>query len=645
MDPLSLAASIASLLALGGRISNSFNTFLSTVSSAPHIATYIRYETESLTAIFEQMQNHLLQCTFPRTGRTSIITVEYLIVIFTTWVVAFSKLEAELNGLETSDETRWWERIRWAQIEPALKAVVQKLALHTSSLNLMLTVLFCESNAVAEVAIDLMHAQVEMLGETPESSIYQDDDNASTIRPGNATAVRMVSPRSAGIVATYGFDFAFEETQENSIYQEEVNTSTVRPRNITAVRTVSSRQDRIAPTRRFYYGFEDTLYKSRVYSRTVKNTTTSSFVSLHTFGSNWTQLTGLSLSPMSHISVIFLPICGADLLHACRWFDFGFPTSSTNCLFIEDEYHDDQHQQDMRPQGCTENCEGTCVSVFDSRAHSPDQPEDNDAETIRPKGNLPALNPTGREMILLSGYLQLQSDTTNKVRLTIIGEMTAGMCDLMQLSGEDLNCMGFDRKYANNSVSLRIVETFGSSDSCQNYRDSTFRRSNPFLFFIRTDVDLYTTLEDIGWHVDRINMIKEPYNVLQFMNYDIIIFHNQNAQYDADDNGEEICQWAMNEGIFHNQSNQYDAEDNSEKIRQSATNEGCTLLIGDKGIGEQLLADKVFLQLATLYINKVEERSGEIHCVQEREVDQWMRDEQWKKPSIWRRKLLRANDW
>ena len=141
MDPLSLAASIAGLLALGGKVVSSLTAFVSSVNSAPNIVIHIRNETESLTAIFEQLQNILLQRTFPHVGRTSKVPVDHLVVMLTGCVVAFTELEAELDGLDAVDEIGWWERIKWTQKEPTLKTIVNKLAVHKSSLNLMLTVL------------------------------------------------------------------------------------------------------------------------------------------------------------------------------------------------------------------------------------------------------------------------------------------------------------------------------------------------------------------------------------------------------------------------------------------------------------------------------------------------------------------------
>ncbi|KAF8540046.1 hypothetical protein BDD12DRAFT_909663 [Trichophaea hybrida] len=94
MDPLSVAASIAGLLALAGKIASTLTTSMSSISSAPDVAIHVRNETESLRAMFAQLQTLLLQQT-PRNNRFSTISVDQLVVVLTGCLMAFSELEVE----------------------------------------------------------------------------------------------------------------------------------------------------------------------------------------------------------------------------------------------------------------------------------------------------------------------------------------------------------------------------------------------------------------------------------------------------------------------------------------------------------------------------------------------------------------------
>jgi hypothetical protein len=503
-----------------------------------------------------------------------------------------------------------------------------------------------QSNSVAEVAMDQMRAQVERLvranerllslmertklEETPGNSVYQEDDSVSAIRPKSVAAGRTVSSRKDGITATQSFHSGFEETQ-NFIYQEDDNASTIRPENVTNVRTVS-RQDKIVATHQFHFEFEDTLYKSRVYSRTVKVTTTSSFLSLHTFGSNWTQLTGLSLSQISDISVVFLPICRADLSLSYRWFDFGTPASSANSFLAGDGYRDQLHPN-MRPQGSTEGRGGTSVPVSGSYTFSLDQSEDNDAETIRP--NASRTNPESAipQMILFSGYLQYSLGANSKISpqigFTMIGEVGAGAGDILQLSGEDWYGKEFRRSYGNSAVNLQIMDTNDANDPFQAYRESTFRKSELFLYVFRADGDLKTsfTFLEMARHVAMIKRAKEELIYLRpisFPSCTIIIFHNQNALPGAEEYAEQIRQWAKYEE--------------------------CDFVTGD--IHDPAVVNELFLRLVKPYkayteeIKKQREEEWEKKLEQQRRrQEQWEKrvEEQRKKGSIWVRKLFRVD--
>jgi len=88
------------------------------------------------------------------------------------------------------------------------------------------------------------------------------------------------------------------------------DTSTIRSPASTSPRTMSFRSS---------FGFERALKKSRVYAKAERNISTTSFESLNTTESNWSQLTGLSLSQTSCISVIRLPISAPELYNSAPY--------------------------------------------------------------------------------------------------------------------------------------------------------------------------------------------------------------------------------------------------------------------------------------------------------------------------------------
>jgi len=82
--------------------------------------------------------------------------------------------------------------------------------------------------------------------------------------------------------------------------KDRFDSSTIR--SVSTVATVNSLRSSVV------LSFEGTLAKARVYQRAARNTSTHSFKTIITSESKWSQLSGLSLSQISDISVVRLPI-------------------------------------------------------------------------------------------------------------------------------------------------------------------------------------------------------------------------------------------------------------------------------------------------------------------------------------------------
>lgn len=92
--------------------------------------------------------------------------------------------------------------------------------------------------------------------------------------------------------------------------QDSSDASTIRSAFTSVQRTVRTAPSLISVrgSSLFPFAFEQVLNQTRVYRRAFKNVSTHSFKSLATKESNWSQLTRLSLSQISCIAVIFLPV-------------------------------------------------------------------------------------------------------------------------------------------------------------------------------------------------------------------------------------------------------------------------------------------------------------------------------------------------
>ncbi|KAA8913149.1 hypothetical protein FN846DRAFT_886829 [Sphaerosporella brunnea] len=276
MDGISAAASssVVGLLQVATKVV----AVLSTMIDAPSLARNVLTETNSLIAIFHQLQTLLSNLSAGhRPGnneeRKSMLQVDQIVAALTGCVYAFSELEECLDSVTISDnyddvddERRsltLWDRARWAEKERDLRRLLGNLEMHKSSLKLMLTIYNCESIREARQCMEklsqLMH----------------------TIR------MERASGQAAPLDTTATISRSFTDPCVTSTPTLAVPTG---PRT-------SSRGSRI---------FERVLNESRVYLKASRNKSTPhSFMSFTRRDSNLSQLTEHTC--LSGMAVVHLP--------------------------------------------------------------------------------------------------------------------------------------------------------------------------------------------------------------------------------------------------------------------------------------------------------------------------------------------------
>lgn len=163
MDPLSVAASVAGLVAAATKIARSLYTFTASVDDAPRLARNVKCEIEALSVIFSQLNGFLSNTTHAKRSRMSMTTVHQFITLITHCVLTFAELEEELDGIElgtdlvqkgadsegTAGGMRWWDRIKWTARQDVLKEILVDLQQQKLSLNLMIGIWTCKTNQEA----------------------------------------------------------------------------------------------------------------------------------------------------------------------------------------------------------------------------------------------------------------------------------------------------------------------------------------------------------------------------------------------------------------------------------------------------------------------------------------------------------------
>ncbi|KAL8782268.1 MAG: hypothetical protein Q9213_005542 [Squamulea squamosa] len=290
MDPISVSASILGLLGAAAKISEVLTHFIKGVKDAPKLAVRTLTEVQDLKICFRQLQHFVGSEEARRRSHTAMVMVDQFVVILTHAVIAFSELEAAVEGLQPR-ATSWINgRIRWIAKENTISQLLQRLQASKTSLNLLLTTLTCTRLDEAQKAMESLTSVVNGVLDTNQS-IRQTLENTDL-----PIELKHRSAPSA-------LESAMTPTNDDA--------STIRPERITwasdATTTIGSYPE-------YGFAFEPDLRSSRVYSRiarTFNRRSDPDQFSLQSstglsMGSSF--LSGLSLAEVSNISLMSFPI-------------------------------------------------------------------------------------------------------------------------------------------------------------------------------------------------------------------------------------------------------------------------------------------------------------------------------------------------
>ena len=97
MHPLSVTASIVSILDAATKVSSVLYNFVHDAKDAPKLAQTVLAEVNGLSTILGHLQTYILDLATSSKSRTSLILMEQAIVTLADCVTTFSKLQAILD--------------------------------------------------------------------------------------------------------------------------------------------------------------------------------------------------------------------------------------------------------------------------------------------------------------------------------------------------------------------------------------------------------------------------------------------------------------------------------------------------------------------------------------------------------------------
>ncbi|KAK0634190.1 hypothetical protein B0T14DRAFT_87230 [Immersiella caudata] len=308
MDPLSTAASIAGLLSAAVSIGKVLTPYVSAARDTPQVAHHVNAETQSVSIILSALQSLAQNMASVPIQRAALVDVDQVIAVLTSGVFVFSDLEASIGTMTHPDSSSLGRlaslrsRFQWARKETELTALLSRLQSFKSSISLILGILQSDTSLLAE------QRQAELA-----ANVHQLLDNNREL---SRRLMNLEDSFDARIVATKRHSIA------GSIISKVGNERHLLPND--ALSSSETSKSPASPQAPFVSGFEfeDEINESGPYRRVQRDTMDFSFRSSIARSHAWSIFSGLSLSNISVMAVIALPIY-ADEITNSRHYQFG----------------------------------------------------------------------------------------------------------------------------------------------------------------------------------------------------------------------------------------------------------------------------------------------------------------------------------
>lgn len=289
-DPLSVAASIAGLLTLAGKITTVIVDLTSKSKAAPKDIQYVRTSIETIRAVLLQLQMLLLGRARVDRQRTSLILVEQVVITLSACVSTFSELDVFVDTLNTDQSMGLLDRIRWATKASTIKELLDRLEAHKASLTLMTTILTWY--------VYLRH-RASRANSQHSDSTYQAEDAVDQLADKIQQVLnnhQVLAQRLLSIEIGMNLDKALTTIPGNVPERTSIDSTRVQ-RN------------------QMGFAFEEVLESSWVYKRAARHGEDGAFSVISAAGrtASWSMLSGLSLSEISFIAVLALPVYEHDI--------------------------------------------------------------------------------------------------------------------------------------------------------------------------------------------------------------------------------------------------------------------------------------------------------------------------------------------
>ncbi|KAJ3576221.1 hypothetical protein NPX13_g3770 [Xylaria arbuscula] len=306
-DPLSIAASVAGLIALSGSIYKIIGDFVERAAHPPQSAHALLLSVSEMRMVLSSVSDLINNFLKYPPKRRALVRLDHLIICLTQAVLSFSELEKFVTPWVRRPQRSLWQRWKLINEDEKISRFNKRLQENKVSITLVLNILQCESDTDAQQYRISLHEMMERIIDEHKAIRSRIDELGS-----------LLMDAAPSITTTFGRPGAastiIEPIAETNMINDD-STSTIRetrslplPENKRSSHQYSaSLPVPVSTALGLSPSLEDELAQSWVYARARRTECDVSFTSQQLSGL-WSMLSGLSLSQVSNISIIALPI-------------------------------------------------------------------------------------------------------------------------------------------------------------------------------------------------------------------------------------------------------------------------------------------------------------------------------------------------
>ncbi|CAL8581603.1 hypothetical protein XPA_007292 [Xanthoria parietina] len=296
MEAISIAASVVGILSITAKLATGLTELIERGKNVPGSIHSLVSELNDMRGCLAQLQPLLQDTQRSAPSRTAMLSLNQILTINTSCVLTLSELEKFVDSFKKRQSLSNLDRLRWLRNESRIERMLLRIRASRSSLNLILVILTCVSIQEARAAIETLVPTVESIRTSSQdvsrrlATLEQTANHAPSMTEVRETShgdnehVSEVASKAGSSQAHAGRE-GFSTTKDHAATPNSTSVDQPLPHDL-----------------------ELLLQCSRPYSRLQPGLQRLALSSASNHTGLDTLMTGISLSAVSNLSLVSLPI-------------------------------------------------------------------------------------------------------------------------------------------------------------------------------------------------------------------------------------------------------------------------------------------------------------------------------------------------